>query len=153
MNGSENNELFEFHEKFMTAAMRVHNAECFGVPYSETPEYKRLERILIEASREKTLQKHLGKEHRRVGEPVRHRRKSPSQKFLEVFRKKRRLSYDELIQILPEYAYAIPDLIAIKMRSGHIIEVGENVYEITEKGRQSITYGFEKKFFKLNKHR
>lgn len=47
----------EFYQEFMDAAMRVHTVECSGTPYSETPECKRLERLLIEMCRYKRMEK------------------------------------------------------------------------------------------------
>ena len=90
----------------------------------------------------------------RVGSPSKPSSKPITDRILETLNKKGPLSLDSLIENFPQYNYCMKDLLAIKVESKDVREIKENssvLYEITEHGRQSVKYGFGKKFFKLNK--
>jgi len=94
----------------------------------------------------------LEKPYHRVGEPVKRRQKSPSERILETLIKDGPLSENQLIERFPAYGYAIPRLMVIEVCAGHVTMEGD-VYQITERGLQLVKYGFGKKFFKLSKNR
>jgi len=93
----------------------------------------------------------LKSEYSRVGEPVRHTEKPINERFLEALSKYGQLSLNELIQLFPDFDYCMENLMIIEVKTGHVREVKKGIYELTEKGQQFLTYGYGKKFFKLNK--
>jgi len=44
-------EVSEFYQKFMDAAFRAQHRKILGIRYEETPEYKNIERTIIEMHR------------------------------------------------------------------------------------------------------
>ena len=138
MSNPENREPDEFHKKLIESTVRFQNMQDGLVPYKETSECRRIERIIIEKNKS------------RVGKPEPVRCESTSEEFLKALIKYGPLSEEQLTIKFPYYGYAISRLMVVQVDVGHVIMEG-NVYQITELGRQSIKYGFDKKFLKLNK--
>jgi len=137
MSSPENRKTDEFHQKLIESTVRFQNERDGLVPYEETPECSRIERIIFEKNKS------------RVGKPELVRNDSIGEELLKALIKYGPLSEGQLTIKYPSYGYAISHLMTIQVDVGHVTMEG-NVYQITELGRQSVTYGFGKKFLKLN---